>query len=79
MLNLSKDVIKATKERRMHSREFKSDVASLTLKNEKTVKEAAEDLDILYSILRKWRTQYNKYGEDVFPGNGNIKESEKDL
>ena len=79
MLNLSKEVIKAMEKRRMYSGEFKSDAVSLTLKNEKTVKETAEDLDIPYSILCKWRTQYNKYGENAFPGNGNIKESEKDL
>ncbi len=52
----------------MYSGKFKSDAVSLTLKNEKTVKETAEDLDIPYSILCKWRTQYNKYGEDAFPG-----------
>ena len=63
----------------MYSKEFKTDAVSLTLKNEKTVKETAEDLSVPYSILCKWRTQYNKYGEDAFPGNGNIKESEQDL
>ncbi len=65
--------------RRIYSKEFKADAVSLTLKNEKTVKETAEDLSVPYSILCKWRAQYNKYGEDAFPCNGNIKESEKDL
>ncbi len=66
--------------RRIYSKEFKSDAVVLTLKNGKTVKETAEDLGVPYSILCKWRTQYNKYGENAaFPGNGNIKESEKDL
>ncbi len=55
------------------------DAVTLTLENGKTVKETAEDLGVPYSILCKWRTQYNEYGEDAFPGNGNIKESEKDL
>ncbi len=51
MLNLSKEVIKAMEKRRMYSGEFKADAVSLTLKNEKTVKETAEDLSIPYSIL----------------------------
>jgi len=79
MLNLTEEVTSIMKKRRIYSKEFKVDAVLLALKNEKTTKQIAEELNIPTTLLYKWKTQYNQYGEDAFIGNGNVKESEKDL
>ena len=56
--------------RRQYSEEFKKDAVTHSLTSEKTVAEAAQDLGIAHSNLRRWRAQYNKNGELAFPGNG---------
>jgi len=56
--------------RRQYSEEFKKDAVGHSLTSEKTVEEVARDLGIAHSNLRRWRAQYSKNGELVFPGNG---------
>ncbi|MGB6370372.1 MAG: transposase [Atribacterota bacterium] len=59
--------------RRNYSEEFKKDAIQHSLTSEKAAVEVAQDLGIAHSNLRRWRAQYNKNGELVFPGNGKQK------
>jgi len=65
--------------RRRFSNEFKLDAVLLTLKEDRTVKEVADDMDIPYALLYKWRTKYKKLGERAFVGKGNISDDKKDI
>ncbi len=62
--------------RRRFSNEFKLDAVLLTLKEDRTVKEVADDMDIPYALLCKWRTKYKKLGERAFVG---ISDDKKDI
>ena len=53
--------------RRQYSEEFKKEVVEYSLSSGKSVKEVAKDLGIPCHNLKRWRTQYRKRGELVFP------------
>ena len=56
--------------RRKFSKQFKIDAVELTLKEEKTVKEIADDLGIRVALLYRWRQNHLTAKEDAFPGAG---------
>ena len=60
-------------ERRTYTEEFKRDAVELSFNSDKTVKEIADDLGIIYGSLTRWRREYKNKGEHAFPGNGNQK------
>ena len=37
------------------------------------MKKVCEELDILYSVLHRWRKEFNTYGKNSFPGRGKAK------
>lgn len=64
--------------RRKFSKQFKIDAVELTLKEEKTVKEIAEDLGIRVALLYRWRQNHLTAKEDAFPGTGHAKDAESE-
>lgn len=58
-------------ERRTYTEEFKRDAVELSFNSDKTIKEIADDLGIIYGNLTRWRREYKDKGEHTFPGNGN--------
>jgi len=58
-------------ERRTYTEEFKRDAVELSFNSDKTIKEIADDLGIIYGNLTRWRREYKNKGEHAFPGNGN--------
>jgi transposase len=67
------------RKRTTYSPEFKRNAVELTLQDGKMVKEVAEDLGIHPTMLSKWRGEYLADSDEAFPGQGNLKESEKEL
>jgi transposase len=64
--------------RRKFSKQFKIDAVELTLKEEKTVKEIAEDLGIRVALLYRWRQNHLTAKENAFPGTGHAKDAESE-
>jgi len=64
--------------RRKFSKQFKIDAVELTLKEEKTVKEIAEDLGIRVALLYRWRQNHLTAKEDAFPETGHAKDAESE-
>lgn len=64
--------------RRKFSKQFKIDAVELTLKEEKTVKEIADDLGIRVALLYRWRQNHLTAKEDAFPGTGHAKNAESE-
>ncbi len=64
--------------RRKFSKQFKIDAVELTLKEEKTVKEIADDLGIRVALLYRWRQNHLTAKEDAFPGAGHAKDAESE-
>jgi transposase len=65
--------------RRVFTNEFRLDAVLLTMQEEKTVKEVAQEMDIPYGLLTKWRSKYKKYGKEAFLDNKAINKQQKDL
>ncbi|WP_363319393.1 transposase [Chlorobium sp.] len=64
--------------RRKFSKQFKIDAVELTLKEEKTVKEIADDLGIRVALLYRWRQNHLTARENAFPGTGHAKDAESE-
>jgi transposase len=64
--------------RRKFSKQFKIDAVELTLKEEKTVKEIADDLGIRVALLYRWRQNHLTAKENAFPGTGHAKDAESE-
>lgn len=64
--------------RRKFSKQFKIDAVELTLKEEKTVKEIADDLGIRVALLYRWRQNHLTAKKDAFPGTGHAKDAESE-
>lgn len=57
--------------RKVYDRQFKIAAIKVALEKENTVTQVANELGINGNVLRRWITEYEKYGESAFPGNGN--------
>lgn len=59
-------------ERKIYDPAFKIKAVKLS-NNRNNLSEVARELSIKVSLLYKWRKDYQEYGKDSFPGNGNLK------
>jgi transposase len=60
------------RQRRSYTREFKVEAVQFVTEKGYSVAEAARSLDIGETLLRSWKTAFDKEGEQAFPGNGNL-------
>ena len=67
------------RKRTTYTPEFKRNAVELSLQDGRMVKEVAEELGIHPTMLSKWRSEYLADSEEAFPGQGNLKESDKEL
>jgi transposase len=71
---------KKSKERRVYTKEFKSEAVSLAEKREKPVGKIASDLGLHESVLRRWIQQEREaagtIGVQAFPGRGRPRDEE---
>jgi transposase len=67
------------KPRRTFTREFKVEAVKLVTEQRRSFAEAAANLGIAESLLRKWKKALDDQGDQAFPGKGNLPALEDEL
>ena len=67
------------KERRFYTKEFKREAVNLVTEQGYEVGEAAENLGVHQSLLRRWKKQLEKEGAHAFPGKGHMTPEQEEL
>ena len=65
--------------RRGYSKQFKVDAVKLVTEQGYKISEAARNLDICPSVLRRWKDQIEKDGQQAFPGKGYMTSEKEEL
>jgi len=68
-----------TKKRKYYSKQFKIDAVKLVTEQGYKVSEAARNLGIHHSSLRRWKSQLESDGTHVFPGKGHMSPEKEEL
>jgi transposase len=61
-----------TQKRKHYSKQFKIDAVKLVTEQAFNVSEAARNLGIHHSSLRRWKRELESDGNQAFPGKGNL-------
>ena len=67
------------KTRRKFSHEFKVEAVKLIIDKGYSIAEASRNLGIDYSVLRRWKKQYEEDPQFAFPGKGLLKPQDEEL
>ena len=67
------------KPRRTFTREFKVEAVKLITEQGRSFAEAAANLGIAESLLRKWKQNLDTEGNRAFPGKGNLSPFEEEI
>jgi transposase-like protein len=69
---------KKSSERRVHTKDFKTEAVALALKREKPISQVAVDLGLNESVLRRWIHESKSAESTVrlFPGHGKPRDEE---
>ncbi len=62
-----------------YDREFKERVVQRILNKETTMAEMARELELHYTTVRDWVSQYKKDGQHAFPGKGHLKPDDEEI
>ena len=65
--------------RKRYSKQFKVDAVKLLTEQGYKVSEAARNLGIHNSSLRRWKKQFETNGNQAFPGKGNLNPEKEEL
>ncbi len=68
-----------TQKRKHYSKQFKTDAVKLFTEQGFNVSEAARNLGIHHSSLRRWKRQLESDGNQAFPGKGNLSAEKQEL
>jgi transposase len=68
-----------TQKRKHYSKQFKIDAVKLVTDQGFNVSEAARNLGIHHSSLRRWKRQLESDGNKAFPGKGNLSSEKEEL
>ena len=68
-----------TQKRKQFSKQFKIDAVNLVTEQGYRVSEAARNLGIHHSSLRRWKKQFETSGNQAFPGKGHISPEKEEL
>jgi transposase len=68
-----------TQKRKQFSKQFKIDAVKLVTEQGYKVSEAARNLGIHHSSLRRWKKQFETSGNQAFPGKGNMRPEKEEL
>ena len=68
-----------TRKRKRYSKQFKVDAVKLVTEQSYKVSEAARNLGIHHSSLRRWKKQFETNGNQAFPGKGNLNPEKEEL
>lgn len=65
--------------RKIYTAEFKREAVSLITNHGYGVSEAARNLGIHATMLRKWKRTWEHQGAQAFPGNGRLRPEQEEL
>ena len=68
-----------TQKRKQFSKQFKIDAVKLVTEQGYNVSEAARNLGIHHSSLKRWKKQFETSGNQAFPGKGRISPEKEEL
>jgi transposase len=68
-----------TQKRKHYSKQFKIDAVKLVTEQGFNVSEAARNLGIHHSSLRRWKRHLESDGNQAFPGKGNLSAEKQEL
>jgi transposase len=68
-----------TQKRKHYSKQFKTDAVKLVTEQGFDVSEAARNLGIHHSSLRRWKRELESDGNQAFPGKGNLGPEKEEL
>ena len=68
-----------TQKRKQFSKQFKIDAVKLVTEQGYNVSEAARNLGIHHSSLRRWKKQLETNGNQAFPGKGHMSPEKEEL
>ena len=68
-----------TQKRKHYSKQFKVDAVKLVTEQGYNVSEAARNLGIHHSSLRRWKKQFDTNSNLAFPGKGNLAPEKEEL
>jgi len=68
-----------TQKRKQFSKQFKIDAVKLVTEQGYKVSEAARNLGIHHSSLRRWKKQFETNGNQAFPGKGHMSPEKDEL
>lgn len=68
-----------TQKRKKFSKQFKIDAVKLITEQGYNVSEAARNLGIHHSSLRRWKKQFETNGNQAFPGKGHMSPEKEEL
>ena len=68
-----------THKRKHYSKQLKVDAVKLVTEQGYKVSEAARNLGIHHSSLRRWKKQLDKDGNQAFPGKGHMNSDKEEL
>ena len=68
-----------SQQRKNYSKQFKIDAVNLITKQGYNVSEAARNLGIHHSSLRRWKNQLEKDSTHAFPGKGHMTPEKEEL
>ncbi len=68
-----------TQKRKHYSKQFKIDAVKLVTEQGYNVSEAARNLGIHHSSLRRWKKQLETDGNQAFPGKGHMTSDKEEL
>jgi transposase len=66
-------------ERRTYSKEFKREALALLASSGKSRHALEQELGLSHGLLKDWKRQAERDGEQAFPGHGNLKADEAEL
>ena len=66
-------------QRRLFSREFKLEAVQLVTERGVAVAQAARDLDVAESVLRRWIRDVASDAKHAFPGHGQVRPEQQDI
>jgi transposase len=67
------------KSRRNYTKEFKREAVNLVTEQGYKVAEAARNLGVHSSLLRRWREQVEREGKEAFPGKGHMTPEQEEI
>lgn len=68
-----------TQKRKNYTAEFKQEAVRLVTEQGYSMSQAARNLDVNINMLRRWKHQMNKQGQEAFPGKGRLLPEQEEL